>query len=128
MEKTSHPITRYESDGEYQRDGDEVNSIVTAPSSDDERGATSSSVMRSVALEGSGIESDVGRLNRDDIVYLSKRFYSGSSRICANDKGSCRIRARTELFGAVDMDHRNAICGNSCVVAHREIQHITSSV
>jgi hypothetical protein len=67
VEKTSHPIRRYESDGEYQRDGDEVNSIVTAPSSDDERGATSSSVMRSVALEGSGIESEVGRLNRDDI-------------------------------------------------------------
>ena len=127
MEKTPHPITRYESDGEYQRDGDEVNSIVTAPSSDDERGATSSSVMRSVADDGSGIESDVGRLNSDDIVYLSERFYSGSSRICANDKGSCRIRARPELF-TVDVDHRNAIRGNSCVVAHREIQRITSSV
>ena len=67
MEKTSHPITRYEPDGEYQRDGDEVNSIVTAPSSDDERGATCSRVVRSVLDEGSGIESDVGRLNRDDI-------------------------------------------------------------
>ena len=68
MENTSHPIRRYESDGEYQREGDEVNSIVTAPSSDDERGATSSNTMRSVAELGSGIESEVGRLNSDDIL------------------------------------------------------------
>jgi len=67
VENISHPIRRYESDGEYQRDGDEVNSIVTAPSRLDERGATSSKTILSVALEGSGIESDVGRLNRDDI-------------------------------------------------------------
>jgi hypothetical protein len=67
VENISHPIRRYESDGENQRDGDEVNSIVTAPSSDDDLGATSSSTMRSVAELGSGIESDVGRLNRDDI-------------------------------------------------------------
>jgi hypothetical protein len=67
VEKTSHPMERYESDGEYQRDGDNVNSIVTAPSSELDLGATSSSVILSVAEEGSGIESDVGMLNRDDI-------------------------------------------------------------
>ena len=105
-----------------------VNSIVTAPSSDDERGATWSSWMRSTAPLGSGTVSLVGRLNSEDIVFdcsLSSKiyFFEDSSThlnlsratVGLNHQRPWRSIKRL-ICRIVNMHDRNAVTRNSSVV------------
>ena len=127
VECTLQPMTRYESLGDHQRCGEEVNSIVTAPSSDDERGATCSSWILSVALLGSGTVSLVGRLNSEDIFdcSLSSKIYFfedpsthlnlSRATVGLNHQRPWRSTKRL-ICRIVNMHDRNAVTRNSSII------------